>query len=198
MWKWEVCNQGNNDVPGEYLSAQISCHHPKLICTLSITIPALFPSFMKQDLTSQDHILGRTCKERGQLNITRYRCVKMLLQLCARHIETMTCLQMSHLGVNTPGWEWLTHSLPVTSWSVKPDKGSQQWVRHILRWSEADWMCHRAAHQVSNLGQKRTHLAMHHYPPLGILPSYCPSSLVQLCESFLIWVRKMHSVRWCR
>lgn len=103
MRKWEVCNQGNDDVPGQYQKAQISCHHPKPSCTLSVTTPALFPSFMKQDLTSQYHILGRTCKKRGQLNITHYRYVKMLVLLCARHIKTMTCLQMNHLGVNSPG-----------------------------------------------------------------------------------------------
>lgn len=153
MWKREVRNQGNNDVPGEYPSTQISCHHPKPSCTLSVTIPALFPSFMKQVLTSQDHILGRTYKKRRQLNVTQYRYVKMLLQLCARHIKTMMCLQMSHLGVNAPGQERHNSLSPHNPMECETWQAVAA-VRHVLRWSETDWMCHRAAHYVCSLGHK--------------------------------------------
>lgn len=71
-------------------------------------------------------------------------------------------------------------------------------MEHMLRWSEADWLCLRVAHCVSNLGHTTTcilgcSITVYQVSCLW----HCPPQ-VQLCDAYSNRVTEMLTVRWCK
>lgn len=84
MWKWEVCNQGNNDVPGEYPSAQISRHHPKPSCTLTVT--CLLPIICETRSHQPGSYFGEDLQEKGAAEYyTMQVCKDVTAAVCQAH-----------------------------------------------------------------------------------------------------------------
>lgn len=74
--------------------------HKSLVIVLNQAVPFCNspcspPIIYKMRPHCWNHVLGRTHREGGQMNITQYRYIKMSLHLFAGLIKTMRCLQPS-------------------------------------------------------------------------------------------------------